>query len=69
MTPELQNLVALLVVAAAVGSLTYRAYATLARKRKAGCGACAQCPVEGSAKEPQVISLQTGLLNSDKARK
>ncbi|HEY2841035.1 MAG TPA: FeoB-associated Cys-rich membrane protein [Pirellulales bacterium] len=59
MTPLLQNVIVLAVVAAAAGWLAYRAYATLARKRKAGCGACSNCPVEGEPREPQVIGVET----------
>ena len=59
MTPLLQNLIVLTAVATAVGWLAYRAYATFARKRKAGCGACSNCPVETTPTEPKVISLET----------
>jgi hypothetical protein len=57
MTPVVQNLIVLSIVAAAAGWLAYRAYATFARKRKAGCGACANCPAENAPTEPQVISV------------
>jgi hypothetical protein len=59
MTPLVQNLVVLTVVAAAAAWLAYRAYATFASKRKAGCGACSTCPVEAAPTEPQVIGLET----------
>jgi hypothetical protein len=59
MTPLVQNLIVLTVVAVAAGWLAYRAYATFANKRKAGCGACSNCPVETAASEPQVIGLET----------
>jgi len=59
MSPLLQNLIVLAVVVAATAWLAYRAYATFANKRKAGCGACSNCPVEAAPCEPQVISLET----------
>lgn len=59
MSPLLQNLIVLTIVAAAAAWLAYRAYATFANKRKAGCGACSNCPVEATQSEPQVIGLET----------
>lgn len=59
MSPLVQNLIVLTIVASAAGWLSYRTYATFASKRKAGCGSCANCPAEAAPGQPQVISLET----------
>lgn len=59
MIGDWQSLTVLAIVAAAAGWLAYRAYATMARKRQAGCGACSTCPVENTKSEPQVVAIET----------
>ena len=59
MTDPWQNLIVISIVAAAAGWLARSAYSTLARKRKAGCGACPTCPTEGAKSEPQVVAIES----------
>jgi FeoB-associated Cys-rich membrane protein len=57
----MQNVIALLIVAAAFGYIGWRGWTTIAAKRKsAGCGSCGSCPntEAGGATIKPLITIQ-----------
>ena len=57
----MQNLIALLIVAAAIGYVGWRGWATIAAKRKSpACGSCGSCPntETGGAKIKPLVTIQ-----------
>jgi len=56
---NVENLLTLGIVALAVSYLLRRAWTTFFGKQPGGCGACATCPSQAKANEPQVIGIDS----------
>lgn len=58
MNSDWQNMIVLVVVAAAIAYLARVAWLSVARRRAAACGGCGNCPTAPGDKTPQVVEIQ-----------